>query len=114
MLELGCGDGANVLSIAQSLPGARVVGVDAAGGAISRGSELARAAGIENLDLRVGDLERLDDGLGTFDYVIAHGVYSWIPPRARGALLAGCRRHLAPRASRSSATTPTPAATCAT
>lgn len=96
VLELGCGDGANVLSIAQSLPRSTVVGIDAAGGAISRGQELARTAGIDNLDLRVGDLERLDGDLGTFDYVIAHGVYSWIPPRVRGALLRCCRHNLAP------------------
>ena len=34
--------------------------------------------------------------LGEFDYVIAHGVYSWIAPAARDALLAACRGHLAP------------------
>jgi hypothetical protein len=28
--------------------------------------------------------------------VLAHGVYSWIPPAARGALLACCREHLTP------------------
>jgi methyltransferase-like protein len=35
------------------------------------------------------------EGLGSFNYVIAHGVYSWIPPRARVGLLAGVRRHMA-------------------
>ena len=96
VLELGCGDGGNALSIAQSLPGARVVGIDAAAGAISRGCELARAAGLDNVELRVGELERLPDDLGDFDYVVAHGVYSWIAPSARGALLDCCAGNLVP------------------
>lgn len=97
VLELGCGDGGNALSLAQTLPGASVVAVDAAGAAVARGTALARAAGLENVELRVGDFESLDAGsLGEVDYVVAHGVYSWIPPAARVALLACVRRVLAP------------------
>lgn len=94
MLELGCGEGANTLSLAQALPGASFVGIDAAPSAVARGSGLARAAGLENVELRCGDIERLPRDLGDFDYVVAHGVYSWIPPRARGALLECCRERL--------------------
>lgn len=97
VLELGCGDGGNALSIAASLPDATVVGVDAAGAAVARGAELARAAGLENIELRAGDFESLSaESLGEVDYVVAHGVYSWIPPAARVALLACVRRVLAP------------------
>jgi SAM-dependent methyltransferase len=100
VLELGCGDGGNLLSLAQALPGASFVGIDAAAGAIARGSELARAAGLRNVQLLCLDLEALPEGaeLGegaSFDYVLSHGVYSWIPPRARVGLLAGVRRHMA-------------------
>ncbi len=94
MLELGCGEGANTLSLAQALPGGSFVGIDAAPSAVARGAELARAAGLQNVQLRCGDIEQLPADLGDFDYVIAHGVYSWIPPRARGALLACCRDRL--------------------
>ncbi len=96
VLELGCGDGGNALSIAQTLPGARVVAVDAAAGAIARGAALARAAGLENVELLCGEFGALPEELGAFDYVIAHGVYSWIPPEARVALLARVRACLAP------------------
>jgi len=97
VLELGCGDGGNALSIAAALPGASVVGVDAAGAAVERGVALARAAGLENVELRCTDFESLDvSSLGEVDYVVAHGVYSWIPPAARVALLACVRRVLAP------------------
>lgn len=100
MLELGCGDGGNVLSLAQALPDAALTGLDAAAGAVERGSELARAAGLRNVELLCMDIEALPEserlGAGSFDYILAHGVYSWIPPRVRVALLAGVRRLLAP------------------
>lgn len=120
MLELGCGDGGNALSIAQTLPDARVLGVDASPGAIERGTDLARAAGLANVELRCATFEQLGEGadkptgndpgdspgkgpiesLGNesaeFDYIIAHGVYSWVPPQARGALLDCVKRCLAP------------------
>jgi methyltransferase-like protein/ubiquinone/menaquinone biosynthesis C-methylase UbiE len=101
VLELGCGDGGNLLSLAQALPGARLVGIDAAASAVERGNRLARAAGLQNVELRCMDLEELPEAgdlgeAGSFDYILSHGVYSWIPPRVRVALLAGVRRYLAP------------------
>ncbi len=99
VLELGCGEGINALTIAHTLPGARVVAVDAAASGLERGRSLAAAAGIDNLELVGADLAEVEliVALGPFDYVIAHGVYSWIPPRLRGALLECCRRGLSPR-----------------
>lgn len=97
VLELGCGDGANLLPIALSWPRARLVGIDLAASAIDRGRRTAQALGLANVDLRCGDLARLPDDLGEFDYVIAHGVYSWVPPPVREALLAACARFLAPQ-----------------
>jgi SAM-dependent methyltransferase len=99
VLELGCGDGGNLLSLAQALPGASLVGVDATASAVERGNELARAAGLRNVELRCMDIEALpesDELQGGFDYILSHGVYSWIPPRVRVALLASVRRHLEP------------------
>lgn len=88
VLDLGCADGGNALGIAQSLPGAEVVGIDLEPGAVERGRELAAAAGLVNADLRAADLTALDaDELGSFDLVIAHGLVSWVPPAVRQAAL---------------------------
>jgi SAM-dependent methyltransferase len=97
VLELGCGDGGNALAIAQTLPAAQVIGIDAAAAAIERGQGLATAAGLTNVELRVADLADpgLAETLGPVDYLVAHGVYSWIPPAVRGALLDCARRCLA-------------------
>lgn len=99
VLELGCGDGVNALAIAQTLPGARVVGVDRVASAIERGRAQRGTAGLENVELVVGDLSdpALSQRLGVFDYVIAHGVYSWVPPQVRAALLSLIAAVLAPR-----------------
>jgi SAM-dependent methyltransferase len=97
VLELGCGDGGNALSIAQALPEASVLGVDASPVAIERGTALADAAALENVRLRCAMFESLTEGLGSFDYIVSHGVYSWVPPPARAALLACVKRCLAPK-----------------
>ena len=88
VLELGCGDGVNLLSMAQTLPQASFVGIDASATAIERGSRLADAAAVLNVELRVGRLEALPDEIGDFDYIVSHGVYSWVSPKARAGLLA--------------------------
>jgi SAM-dependent methyltransferase len=98
VLEIGCGDGGNALAIAQTLPGAEILGFDLTPGPLQGGRDLAAEAGLGNVELRCADL--LDEGamsaIEEVDYVIAHGVYSWIPPAARGALLRLCGRCLSP------------------
>jgi len=81
--------------MALALPGARFVGVDAAPGAIARGVELVQALGLGNIALEARAIEELEPVAGGFDYVIAHGVYSWVGPEARDRLLAIFRRALA-------------------
>ena len=96
VLELGCGDGGNLVPMAYGLPDGAFTGIDLSAAAIDRAAALRDALGLQNLDLRRADLAALG-ALGTFDFVIAHGVYSWVEPAARDALLAACRAHLAPQ-----------------
>ena len=95
LLELGCGDGGNLVPMAYALPGAAFTGVDLSAAALARAAAQRDALGLENLTLARADLTALP-ALGTFDYVVAHGVYSWVEPAARDALLAACRARLAP------------------
>jgi SAM-dependent methyltransferase len=95
VLELGCGDAGNLAPMALALPASRFVGIDAAPGAIARARRLADALGLGNVELvatRIEDYEPPENG---FDYVIAHGVYSWISAPVRDRLLATCRTVLA-------------------
>jgi SAM-dependent methyltransferase len=94
LLELGCGDGGNLLPMACALPGAQFVGIDVSGQAIAAARARARAAGIENVTFEAVSLADFAPPDGSFDYVIAHGVFSWVPEPIREALMALCSRAL--------------------
>src|SRR4051812_19582836 len=97
VLEIGCGAGGNLMAMAAATPGIQALGVDLALAPIEDGRAAAAQIGLENLELRQGDVRELTDGsLGVFHYIIAHGVYGWIPADAREALLATIRASLAP------------------
>jgi SAM-dependent methyltransferase len=96
VLELGCGTGFNLLAMAQSLPDAHFVGVDLSTRQIAQGRATAAAVGCDRVDLHALDVTDLDASFGRFDYVIAHGMFSWVPAAVREAILAVCKRHLAP------------------
>jgi SAM-dependent methyltransferase len=96
VLDIGCGDGANLIPLAVAYPGAQFIGFDLAQNAISRGQAIIDALQLGNIRLEARDVMEADFGAGAFDYVISHGLYAWIPAPAREALMASVRRHLAP------------------
>ncbi len=96
VLELGCARGDNIMAMAASLPGASFVGVDGAASQIADGEARRAKAGLDNVRLIAADFSALPDGLEEFDYVICHGVYSWLPAEVADLVLQLCRRHLAP------------------
>jgi methyltransferase-like protein len=97
VLELGCASGDNLIPMAQSLPRARFVGIDFSQRQIDDGRDTVRALGLANIELRHGDIADVDAGWGTFDYVVCHGIYSWVPERIRDKVLAICGGNLAPQ-----------------
>jgi protein-L-isoaspartate O-methyltransferase len=94
VLEVGCSDGANLLPMAASLPGARFTGCDISGQAIAAARRGASELAIGNVELVQADLATLQSAGDPFDYIVAHGVYSWVPPAVRDALLAVARARL--------------------
>ena len=96
VLELGCGDGGNLLPMAAQLPGARFIGIDASTVQIEDGCRAAEATGLTNIELRTGDILALGPELGEFDYIITHGVYSWVPPAVQEKILEISARNLRP------------------
>ncbi len=73
------------------------------------------ALGLTNIELPPLDILEVDGGLGQFDYIIAHGVYSRVPDAVRdGGLLRLTKQCLAPEGiAFVSWATPCPAVTCA-
>jgi SAM-dependent methyltransferase len=97
VLEIGCGSGGNIIPMAFRLPGSRFTGVDLADRAIAEGQRVAGELELANLALIAMDLCDIGPAMGEFDYIIAHGVYSWIPDGIRDRLLAVCGERLAPQ-----------------
>lgn len=96
VLELGCGDGGNLIPMALTLPESTFAGIDLAERAIEQGRATVYALGLRNITLRQLDLMQAS-GLGEFDYILAHGLYSWVPPEVRDKLFSICRTNLAPQ-----------------
>jgi SAM-dependent methyltransferase len=94
VLELGCSAGANLLPMAAGLPESRFVGCDLSPRAIAAARQAAAEADLGNVRFVEGDLAALPESLGEFDYIIAHGVYSWVPLEVRDAMFALAARRL--------------------
>ena len=86
VLEVGCGDGGNLIPMAYFLPGSHFVGVDLAAGAVAEGNRTIADLKLRKMVLRQQDLR-----------VVAHGLYSWLPADVRDRLMTLCRELLAPR-----------------
>jgi SAM-dependent methyltransferase len=82
--------------MALTLPQSTFEGIDLAETAIEQGREAISALGLRNITLRPLDVMQAS-GLGEFDYVVAHGLYSWVPADVRDRLLHVCRSNLAPQ-----------------
>ena len=88
VLELGCGAGGNLLPMAVALPGSQFVGIDTSRRAIERAQAVTDSLGLANIRFEQTSIEEFEAPARSFDYVIAHGVFSWIPDPVRDALLA--------------------------
>lgn len=96
VLELGCASGGNLLPMAAQLPDAELVGVDLSARQIEQGNEAIAAAGLTNATLHATDLTTVDESWGQFDYVICHGVMSWVDRSVQDRILALMGERLAP------------------
>jgi methyltransferase-like protein/ubiquinone/menaquinone biosynthesis C-methylase UbiE len=97
VLELGCGDGGNLIPMAYGLPGSEFVGVDLARQPIRKGREAIARLGLRNIELLEADLAAFDPPGAPFDYIIGHGIYSWVPEPVRQSIWRILSRRLAPQ-----------------
>src|SRR5258705_9948175 len=95
VLELGCADGANLLPQAYYRRHARFVGVDRAGSQIDAAQASRLELRLPNIEFVKAEFLAADHCLeGQFDYIIGHGVFSWVADDTRDALLRLCARRL--------------------
>ena len=94
VLEIGCGDGANLIPMAFELPTSEFVGIDLAATPIEAAKRVIRETSARNIAVSAMDLVDVDRDFGTFDYIIAHGFYSWVPQHVQEKLFQVCRENL--------------------
>ena len=96
VLDLGCATGGNLMAMALAFPESEFVGVDLSPKQIATARDTARALGLTNVRFEAASISDIGDALGIFDYVISHGVYSWVPRPVQRALLEVIAATLAP------------------
>jgi methyltransferase-like protein/2-polyprenyl-3-methyl-5-hydroxy-6-metoxy-1,4-benzoquinol methylase len=97
ILELGCGTGGNIIPLAYQYPGSTCVGIDYAARQIAIGDETIAALNLPNIRLIAQNFLDVDAAaLGQFDYIITHGIYSWVPAEVQARILSLTKSLLAP------------------
>jgi methyltransferase-like protein/SAM-dependent methyltransferase len=94
VLEIACGNGSNLIPMAYGLPGSEFVGVDLAAKPVELARERIRGLGLKNIQIEETDLMVVGPDFGEFDYIIAHGVYAWVPKAVQEKILAICKANL--------------------
>ncbi len=95
ILEIGSSYGGNLMSQALFYPQATFTGIEIAPTQVSVGKTYIDQLGITNLELLEGDVNESHHHLGTYDYIIAHGFYSWVDEDTKDNFLRLCKEHLA-------------------
>jgi SAM-dependent methyltransferase len=96
VLEIGCGAGDNLLPMALALPGSQFVGIDCGERPLHKARTEAKELKLANLSFVHADLLNIDDSIGSFDFIIAHGFYSWVPASVRNKMFQLIRETMSP------------------
>ena len=96
VLELGCAGAGNLIPLAQILPGVAIRGVDLSPRQIEAATSHGRGGRRDELEFHARSVTDIGEDFGRFDYILCHGVYSWVPDDVKAAILRVC--HRSPRA----------------
>lgn len=96
ILELGCAAGGNIIPIAYHFPTAEVMGIDLSKNQIDAGIKQVIDLGLNNITLKHQSILDFPKDAGLFDYIITHGVYSWVDKEIQHKILQICQDHLTP------------------
>src|SRR5579871_3023876 len=96
VLEIGCASGGHIIPLAALWPEACFIGVDLSPAQIAAGNARIDRLGLRNISLSARSLEAIGVDDGDFDFIVCHGVYSWIPAPLREVLLRTIAERLRP------------------
>jgi methyltransferase-like protein/cyclopropane fatty-acyl-phospholipid synthase-like methyltransferase len=90
ILELGCAAGGNIIPLAIAYPKAEIVGVDLSRVQIELANQQIKDLKLNNIKFHHSSITDIDDSYGKFDYIIAHGIISWVPEFVRQKMFDIC------------------------
>lgn len=94
VLELGSAAGGNLIPHAVHYPKGYYVGVDLSKVQVEDGQKHIKAMGLKNIELKHRSITDIDESFGKFDYIICHGVFSWVPEFVRDKIFEICNKNL--------------------
>jgi methyltransferase-like protein/2-polyprenyl-3-methyl-5-hydroxy-6-metoxy-1,4-benzoquinol methylase len=97
VLEIGCSTGGNLTALAAALPNSQFVGIDLSTVQIEMAKKIVSDLGLRNVEYRAMSLTDFTPADGLFDYIICHGVYSWVPKFVQDKIFEICSKNLAPQ-----------------
>jgi methyltransferase-like protein/2-polyprenyl-3-methyl-5-hydroxy-6-metoxy-1,4-benzoquinol methylase len=87
VLELGCASGGNIIPMAFNLPRSEFVGIDLSQQQVQDGRTAIATLGLRNTRIEHASITDIDDTWGRFDYIICHGVFSWVERAVQDKIL---------------------------
>lgn len=96
VLEIGCSFGGNLLPFAIQHPRSYSIGIDLSEQQINMGKKMMQEIGVDNIQLICADISKVNFENIQFDYIICHGVFSWVPQFVQEAILNVIKNYLSP------------------
>jgi SAM-dependent methyltransferase len=94
VLELGCASGGNIIPLAARYPHARFIGIDLSLRQVEDGQRVIAQLGLQNIEIKRGDIGELRLAGTPLDYIVCHGVFSWVPRTMQDAIFRICAENL--------------------
>lgn len=94
VLELGCASGSNIIPHALNYPKANFLGVDLSKVQIDEANKHKLGLNLKNIEFRCCSITDIDESFGKFDYIICHGIISWVPDFVRDKIFEVCNKNL--------------------
>jgi SAM-dependent methyltransferase len=95
VLEIGCSTGKNLIPQAEQFPGAEFFGVDISRSSIASAITSAQEVEVKNIQFQVADIREESSAIsGEYDFIICHGVLSWVEAPVRDRIFEIFGNHL--------------------
>ncbi len=97
VLEMGCASGGNLIPMAYHIPESEFIGIDLSMSQVKLGQKIIQDLGLKNIRIVHGNIMDINSSWGLFDYIICHGVYSWVSDEVQEKILSVASKNLTPQ-----------------